>query len=286
MTRLLCASGLLLWTGLPLFADAPTNPSGVTARIALISDLHIQRATNDTMVLAHKRLHRAIADINAAKVDLVLAAGDLTEYGRPHELSAFRDHILGFDAPVWFVPGNHDVGGKIIGGKTKSDSITAWRLRFYESRLGRSFFVRTHAGVRVIGLNSALMGSGLGREKKMWEMLEKELAKPSGQPTIMVTHYLPFYKTPDEPGGEYWNIEPTPRQRLLPLLQTGGVKTVLSGHLHTQRVNREKGILYVTTPPVSYGLPQGKQPEGWMLITVPREGETQIDFHRLDVTAR
>ena len=60
---------------------------------------------------------------------------------------------------------------------------------------------------------------------------------------------------------DYWNIEPEPRQRLLKLLGERGVATVLSGHLHRPLTNRSDGILFVTTGPVSFGLPRGK-PDG------------------------
>jgi predicted phosphodiesterase len=70
------------------------------------------------------------------------------------------------------------------------------------------------------------------------------------------------------------------------MLQRGGVQTVISGHIHTQRVNRDQGILYVTTPPISFGLPKGRQPEGWMLLTIPREGEVQVEFRRVELEAK
>jgi 3',5'-cyclic AMP phosphodiesterase CpdA len=286
MTRLLCACAVLSWWGNPVHAEVPLAPSTHATRLALISDLHVQQCTNDDLAEIHGRFHRAITEINAAKVDLVLIAGDLTEFGRPDEFAALRKHLLDFTAPVWYVPGNHDVGNKITEGRPTEKNVNAWRVRFYEGRMGPSFFTRSRAGVRVIGINGPIMESGLPCERKMWAMLEKELAQPSDQPTIVLIHYPPFFKVPDEPGGDYWNVEPGARKRLLPLLEQGGVKTVLSGHIHTQRINRNKGILFVTTPPVSFGLPKGKQPEGWMLITVPRQGEAQVEFRRVRTPSR
>jgi 3',5'-cyclic AMP phosphodiesterase CpdA len=262
-------------------AASPTKPADAVARLALISDLHIRQATNDSQVRAHQRLHQAIADVNASKVDLVLVAGDLTEHGRPDELRAFRDHMVAFDAPVWYVPGNHDVGNKIIPNKTEKGPVSAWRVRFYESLLGPSFFARTHAGVRVIGINSPLIGTGFPQETKMWALLERELGAPTRLPTIAMIHFPPFSKTADEPGGEYWNLEPDPRRRLIELLKKAGVKTVLSGHLHRELINRHDGILFLTTQPVSFGLSNAKQREGWMLITVPREGPARFEFRKL-----
>jgi hypothetical protein len=131
--------------------------------------------------------------------------------------------------------------------------------------------------VRVIGVNSPIFGSGFDREKAMWNFLEKELASPGPLPTVVFMHYPPFVKQAEEGGGDYWNIEPEPRARLLALLRRGGVGTVLSGHLHRDLTNRLEGILFVTTRPVSFGLPAGKQPEGWTLVTLPAQGEAQVE---------
>ena len=115
----------------------------------------------------------------------------------------------------------------------------------------------------------------------MWKLLEKELAKPSPQLTVVFSHYPAFVKTPGEGGGDYWNIEPEPRRRLLALLQQGSVKAMLTGHLHRELINRHEGILHVTTPPVSFGLPAGKQAEGWTLVTLPAQGEAQAEFRHI-----
>ena len=59
------------------------------------------------------------------------------------------------------------------------------------------------------------------------------------------------------------------------------VKVVLTGHLHRELIHRRDGILFVTTPPVSFGLPKGKQAEGWTLVTVPASGEAQAEFKHI-----
>jgi 3',5'-cyclic AMP phosphodiesterase CpdA len=255
---------------------APESP-GVLARIALVSDTHSNRGTNDQQPRYHARLDKVIAAVNAAKVDCVLLAGDLTENGKPEEIADFRNQIRGFQAPAWLVPGNHDVGNKRIKGKEKESSLNEWRVTRFEMRCGSSFFVHQRAGLRVIGFNSPILGSGYPREARMWRFLEKELAKPNPLPTVVFTHYPPFLKTPTE-GTDYFNIEPEPRARLLKLLRQGNVRAVLSGHLHRSLTNHNDGISFLTTGPVSLGLPQGKQAQGWTLVTVPRQGEVRGEF--------
>ena len=285
-----CRSGraYLLWLyflallHLPLItalAASPQQPHGIIARIALVSDTHVNRSTNTDQQRYRAHLAKVIEQVNAAKVDFVVIAGDLTENGRPEEFTDFKEQIKGFEPRVFYVPGNHDLGNKVLQGK--ATELTAFRVSRYEMRMGRATFARHHSGVRILGVNSPVFGSGFSQESTLWRFLEKELAAPSEHPTILFMHYPPFTRKPDEGGGDYWNIEPAPRQRLLGLLKKGGVKTVLTGHLHRDLINRDDGILYVTTRPVSFGLPKGKQPEGWTLVTLRTEGEAQIESHRI-----
>lgn len=271
---------LLYAFAVPILAQTPVKASNkILARVALLSDTHTTRATTGDQAAYKGHLDRAIEAVNATKVDVVLIAGDLTKSGKAEEMDDFQSQIKRFEAPVWFVPGNHDVGNKLNSGK--EDRITSERVQNYEKKLGASFFARKRSGVRVIGVNSPLLGSGLPREAEMWKLLEKELSLPGRTPVIVFSHYPLFVGAADEPGGAYWNIEPEPRRRLLALLRRAGVKTVLSGHLHRLLVNRNDGILFLTTPPISFGLPKGKQPEGWTLITVPKTGEVQFEFQTI-----
>jgi 3',5'-cyclic AMP phosphodiesterase CpdA len=257
--------------------DTPT-------RIALLSDIHIMHGTNMAAKTLHrKHLRQAIAEVNAAKVDLVLVAGDLTEHGTPEEIGDFMEEKRVLTGRVWFVAGNHDVGNKLTPGKTPKPSdgcVTPWRLTRFEMHWGPTFWTRERAGVRVIGINTSIIGSDFGREKKMWSMLEKELAKPSDKPTLVLLHYPPFLKTADEKSA-YFDIEKPQRERFLKLVQVGGVKAVLSGHTHTEITNTWKGVRFVTTPPIAYGLPKGKQKPGWTLLKVSPSGEVETEFKYL-----
>jgi len=214
---------------------------------------------------------QAIAAVDAAKVDLILIAGDLTDAGTREEMAVFKRKLKQFNAPVLFVPGNHDVG-EVGKGKGKT-SITAERVKLFASKVGPNWYARDEAGVRIIGINSLLFGSGLKAEKEQWKFLEKELAKPHPKPTFLMEHY-PLVGTR--------HVQPEVRERLLHLLEQGGVRTVLTGHLHYPTTNRVDGILFLSNFTTAWGLPRGKQPEGWMLLTVPREGEVQFESRRLE----
>ena len=237
----------------------------------MVSDTHTNEATEGEPSLYRGRLQKAINGVNDAEVDFVVLAGDLTNDGKEEQTRAFLEQIKGFQAPLVLVPGNHDVGNKPLGGKP--DGITAERVRNFEERVGPSFFAQTLAGVRVVGINSLLMGSKLSREADQWQFLEKELIPQSTMPVVVVSHQPPYLMLSNEPGGDYWNIEPEPRKRLLGLLARGGVCAFLSGHIHRALANYANGTLFFSTPPVAFGLPPGLQPQAWTLVTL-NIGET------------
>lgn len=70
--------------------------------IAHLSDLHFGRT--DPAVL--ESLERAVV---AAKPDVVVVSGDLTQRARSHEFAQARDFLAALPRPQIVVPGNHDV---------------------------------------------------------------------------------------------------------------------------------------------------------------------------------
>jgi Icc protein len=252
--------------------------STILARVALLGDSHLNLATTGDQANYAAHFEKAIEQVNAAGVNFVLIAGDLTQSGKPDEFAEFKTEISKFHVPVWVVPGNHDVGDKFNSGK--SGHVTLARIETYEKYIGPTWFSANCAGVHIIGINSSILGSGFEQEKQMWQFLENELSKPIGVPTILFMHYPLFLKDMNEPG-DYWNVDTVQRARLYGLLKQGDVKIVLTGHLHRPLVNNHDGILFVTTPPTSFGLPAGKQPIGWTLITIFKNGEATVTFQTI-----
>jgi 3',5'-cyclic-AMP phosphodiesterase len=277
MKKILCGFAVLM---LAVSAWAEAGRDEIVARIAFVSDTHVNLRTNESGISYIQHLDEAMAAINAAKVDLVLIAGDLTDGGTREQMALFKRKVKQLKAPVMFVAGNHDVG--MVGNDTVKTSITPDKVKRFGQELGPNWFAREKAGVRVIGINSCLFGTGFKEEEEQWQFLEKELAKPHTKPTLLLEHFPLFINTVDEPRISTWNMLPEPRKRLLALIEQGGVHTVLSGHLHYRIMNRLNGMLFLGNAPTAFGLPHGIQPEGWMLLTVPREGEVQFEFQGLE----
>jgi hypothetical protein len=77
------------------------------------------------------------------------------------------------------------------------------------------------------------------------------------------------------------NLAPQPRLRLLDLAQRAGVKLLLTGHQHLPMDQEFKGIRMIGGPASSFGLPEGIQPEGWILLTCSSDGTVKIQHQYL-----
>jgi glycoprotein endo-alpha-1,2-mannosidase len=260
-----------------------TRPVPVVARLALVSDPHV---SPDPRYEAYvKNFERVITDVNAASVDAVLLSGDLAQTGNPESFARFKELAARFSARTWPVAGNHDVGQKPLADKPAT--VTEQRVAQFEEIVGPAFFAADVApGVRVLGITSSLLDTGLPREQAQWEFLERELARPrdagpTPTRTFLLTHYPPFAAKPDE-ADEYFNINTSARGRLGSLLKRGGVAAILSGHLH-RPIERDwdGGVRVIGAPAVSFGLPHGLQDVGWKLVTLHADGSITTELHYL-----
>src|ERR1039457_5293630 len=181
MKKILCGLAVLM---VVVVGWADSKPDGIVARIAFVSDTHLNLRTNESGIAYNRQFDQAVAAINAAKVDLVLIAGDLTDGGTREQMALFKRKVKQLKAPVLFVAGNHDVG--MVGNDTVKTSITPEKVKRFSTELGPNWFAREQAGVRVVGLNSCLLGSGFKEEEEQWQFLEKELARPQAKPTLLM----------------------------------------------------------------------------------------------------
>lgn len=249
-------------------------------KIALVCDTHTSRGAKEDQPHHKARFDRVIAAVNAWKPDWVLHGGDLTESSKPEEIADFQEQIKALNAPIDWVYGNHDVGAKRVEGQ--KTGLSAERVERIEKALGPSFWEKTRAGVRVVSANTSLFNSGFEREAQQWAFLEKALGTRSTEPTLFLAHYPPFIKTPDEAEDPYWNIAPEPRARLLKLIEQGGVRAMLSGHLHRPLSLSYGQTPLVVGPAVCFGLPRESQMVGWTQITILAAGEFSFQWQPVE----
>jgi len=138
--------------------------------IAQISDVHVggTRYHEDL-------LQAAIGEINAARPDIVVVAGDLTDDGYPDQYPAAKKQLAAIDCEhVVCVPGNHDA--RNVGYVLFEDSFgtrdTRLRLEFAGLEVGREHYgwieegFSGEADLRIFVCHHHLMPvPGTGRER-------------------------------------------------------------------------------------------------------------------------
>ena len=168
--------------------SVPT-PDGLPAEhpshvLVHLSDTHLtsRGVAYNGVVDADAALQRTLVRIRAAladgrSIDAVIASGDLTDSGDPDAYRRLRVALESLAVPVIFAAGNHDV-----------------RTAFHEHILDLPdvhapvLQVHTVRGLRVIVLDSTVVGSGVGRlSPEHMDELRDELTGSAEHGTILVS---------------------------------------------------------------------------------------------------
>ncbi|TRO96286.1 metallophosphoesterase [Glycocaulis profundi] len=193
-------------------------------RIIHIADLHFGAE--------EPRLVETLAEeIEDLKPDVVVAAGDLTQYGRRREFAAAREFFDGLSAPVVASPGNHDVPY----GNMFSRLLSPWarfnhhmqgrvEARYADDRVAIETF-ETARGAQ-LRLDWSL---GRARPDQAREIAGRlESAAPGDGVRIVACHH-PLIA----PGGPKGRAKTKFGAEAADVFLAGGADMVLSGHLHT-----------------------------------------------------
>lgn len=199
-------------------------------------------------------LERTIDRLHALlpRPDIVIATGDLTERGSPHEYRRLRTILNRLEIPLYLIPGNHD---------DREALRKAFRdHRYLGSSANHASYAINSRPMRVVALDSTQPGYGggfLDRERLEW--LDAELGRLPRRPTILAMHHPPF-RTGNagldsrrfinaEALGEIVSAHPH-------------VVRVASGHVHTVLMREWNGTLACTAPSTSPQFVIGRKPLG------------------------
>src|SRR5438270_12637998 len=163
-------------------------------RIAAIADLHFSPQTYDRIRDQMQRIRD--------EADLLVLAGDLTNYGKPDEMHSLLNALVRLRIPIVTVLGNHDYesgqeqelirlmtteGIKVLDGSSyERDGIGFAGTKGFLGGFGRG--VLTAFGEREV---KAFVQAGLDETLK----LERALAMLRAQKIVIVTHYAPVCET-------------------------------------------------------------------------------------------
>jgi len=217
-------------------------------RYAIVSDTHIRPPDESsspwkTNLLTNDRARWVAEQVNSHQPDLVIHLGDvvhpvphLPTYGSASKVA--KEIMSRIEAPLYYVPGNHDVGDKdnpTVPSYVVNEAYQEKFLEFY-GPLYQSF---DHRGIHFVLINSPILGSGLPHEAEQRDWLEADLKEHRGSRVHVFSHYPPYIHTPREPSN-YDNIDEPARTWLLGLLEEHGVEAFFAGHVHHYGYRRHR----------------------------------------------
>jgi 3',5'-cyclic AMP phosphodiesterase CpdA len=216
---------------------------------------------------------KAVSRINLLHPDFVVITGDLVnnkdDKSQIEEFKRITSRISP-SIPVWYSPGNHDIG----------QSPTQQDIDSFISHYGHDRFSFSHKNCLFIGLNSCLIKSSIPiLEQSQLEWIVKELSKGGGMNHIVVfSHYPLFINAYDEPE-TYSNIPVEIRNRYLDLFKKYKVGAIFAGHLHNNASANYGEMTMVTTSAV--GKPLANAPSGLRIVKVYPD-RIESDYYSLD----
>lgn len=253
--------------------------------VAQISDLHIGLRKNGKTqqpIDPVATLRRVIARVNEHHPDLVLVTGDVGE--TPAAWDQARQELQAVQAPLKFVPGNHDV---------TSTTVERWRAVF-----GPDYYKFRVRNVVFYMIDSQLLGNytnfsarqpeplppaGKAEADKMLKWLENEIAaanKGDRDVVRIAVQHVPtsrgVNKVPDEK--PYWITQEPQRSREIYLLQQLDVKHILAGHWHKFVNFDEHGFTHHIAPATSWATEGGL---GFTLHTIGADGTVKTEMVEL-----
>ena len=235
-------------------------------RIVQVSDTHVSR----------KRAYFVdnwevfLAEMRREPPDLIVHSGDVSFDGAADEddIAFARREKDRLPAPWIAIPGNHDTGespaGARLGQPVNDDRLSRWQRHYGESR-----WCRDLGAWRLVGIDTALLGSGHEQEHQQALFLERCLRERAGRPVMLFQHLPPFVGDPHDPAFTSMAVPAAPRKLLLEACLAHGVAVIACGHLHVYRRLQYHAIDIVWAPATSFFNIVEKQRLG---LGVPRAG--------------
>ncbi|MFC4068721.1 metallophosphoesterase family protein, partial [Actinoplanes subglobosus] len=240
-------------------ARTPPDRAGASmnrpAVVAHLSDLHIG---------AHYgyAVDSIVADVTAARPDLVVVTGDLTMRARTEEFRQARELLGRLPGPLLAVTGNHDL------------PLASWRRVLRPYHRWNSWIdadpqpIRRAAAVTALGLSSMprwRWKNGRVSARQAGEVTRVLGGAPDGDVRLLALHHPPLATGTAALIG---------RERLLSAVRAARVDLVLAGHTHVPDVRTHDGTVFVVA-----GTATSRRLRGtgcsWSLITV-RPGQVSV----------
>jgi Icc protein len=215
--------------------DIAKNPINVLQ----ITDTHLYSVHSGTLlkINTHGSLSAVLDTVtrNENDIDLILATGDIAQDASPSSYQHFLKYMERFDAPVRWVPGNHDSGDVMqeVAGEqglcNKVETIGNWQFIMLDSS-------------RVNHVDGYLAEPEL-------QVLESALSEAESDPVI--EHSLVTLHHNPVPGSSAWMKDiglRNDREFMALLKRSSTLRCVVYGHIHQALDFKVGGIRFFCTP--------------------------------------
>jgi predicted phosphodiesterase len=273
-TRTFCGSAVVcsFFFGLALLSFSTAAFAQVI--VAQISDTHL---ADKHAPHAAENLRHAVQMINDRHPDAVILSGDIGE--NPQAWEEARSILKGLQAPLYYVPGNHDVHSSDV--------------ERYRSVFGKDYYSFRVKDVTFVVIDSQLLGNYDVYDAKQPMPLPAQTEEESermlkwlasmgdkddghGHVAIGVQHIPVFHDGRFPDPKPYWVISEPYRSQEMKLLHQLGIKDMLVGHWHNGRVFQREGITWHVAPSTSW-LPWGGE-LGFAMHTIAPDGNLRTEF--------
>lgn len=261
----------------------PLRPSGSlppgTLRILQITDCHIY--ANPEGRLAGLKTQQTLDDVlemaqrNFWQADMVLATGDLVHDATPAGYSRFEERFSALGAPVYCLPGNHDLPEVMSKCLDHSSVTTPKAIR--------------QGNWLIVMLDSTIRGSAGGHlSSRELEALESNLSRHSDCHTLICLHHHPV------PVGSAWMDRmalDNPQEFFSIIDRHPKVRGILWGHIHQLFEGEHRGVKLMGSPSTciqftprqdEFGIDQ--QPPGLRWLELLPDGVIRSAITRLPAT--
>lgn len=214
--------------------------------IAQITDSHIKAEGQLAYqkVDTEKNLRRCVEHLLNLKPrpDVVLATGDLTDFGRPEEFALFRRLVEPLAMPLYLIPGNHD---------SREGIREALKDYHYLPKHGEFLhYAIDDYPLRLIGLDTTIPNrpQGILCAKRL-DWLDQQLRKKPGTPTVLFMHHPPI-----EVGIDHMDAQNCGNSAAFGdlLEQHPQVIQLLCGHVHRPVHTQWRGVTVTIAPSSSH----------------------------------